>query len=287
MIYFDRGLLIQNFEDTIKLCHGETLKSSVKKSISETIIYNEEDYPALPKKRFRTFKISLNQYRTFEAAQIYKKKFPKSKIAVLNFASATNVGGSVDKGTKAQEESLCRCSTLYPVLKTENNLKNFYDYHHDRRDNAYTDRLIFTPNILVFKSDTDLPELLPEKDWFPVDVITCAAPNLKTRIHFFVKNRKAIKLKLTDDELYKIHLQRAKHILTVAAYHGADIFIGGAFGCGVFQNKPEVVSQVYKDIAAQFKGYFKEIVFAIYDPPKNNEKIFKAFNKIFNEGATK
>ena len=202
MIYFDRGALIQIFDDTLYLCQGGTLKDSVKKSISETIIYNEEDYPALPKKRFRVVKNSFNQYRTFEAAQIYKKKFPKYKIAVLNFASATNVGGGVTIGSKAQEESLCRCSTLYPVLKTENNLKNFYEYHRERRDETYTDRLIFTPNILVFKTDEYLPKLLPEKDWFQVDVITCAAPNLRHKDNRFVRHRHVIELKLADDELY-------------------------------------------------------------------------------------
>ena len=285
MIYFDNGTLIQIFEDTLFLCQGETLKNSVKKSIGETVLYEEENYPALPRRRFRTTKISVNEYRTFEAAKIYSKKFPKSKITVQNFASAINAGGGAAKGLKAQEESLCRCSTLYPVLKTENNLQNFYNYHYERRDNAYTDRLIYTPDIWVIKSDQVYPKILPEKEWFKVDVITCAAPNLFSVPNNFVKDKRIIRLKLTNEELYQIHLKRGEHILTVAAHHGTDIFIGGAFGCGAFRNNPEVVAKAYKDLTAKFTKYFKEIVFAIYCPPKDDRKNFNAFNNIFNEEA--
>ena len=32
--------------------------------------------------------------------------------------------------------------------------------------------------VKLFKRDTETPVLLPEKDWFDVDVISCAAPNL-------------------------------------------------------------------------------------------------------------
>ena len=39
--------------------------------------------------------------------------------------------------------------------------------------------IIYTPDITVFKSDTDFPEILPESEWYKVDVLTCAAPNLR------------------------------------------------------------------------------------------------------------
>ena len=285
MILFDRGALIQVFQDTIKLCNGETLKKAVQKSISETAFYNEDDYPALPKKRFKRTEISMNKLRTLETAQNYKKKLPGAKIAVLNFASAINVGGGVAHGSKAQEESICRCSTLYPVLNTPNNVENFYNPHREQRYNYYSDRIIYTPDIVVMKSDTDLmPETLPEKNWITVDVITCAAPNLYYSLRYFSKDRKSKQIRPTDDELYKIHLKRGEHILTVAAHHGADIFIGGAFGCGAFNNNPNVVAAAYNELAAKFKGYFQKIIFAVYCPPKYDQN-FIAFNKFFNERA--
>ena len=266
----DREKLVKIFEDTLNLSlNNDFLKKSVETSIKNSVIYDEKNYPDLPTKRFDSTKISVNKYRTFETAQFYAKKFPDKKISVLNFASATNVGGGVTKGSKAQEESLCRCSTLYPVLNTENNLKNFYEYHRKKNDARYTDKIIFSPEIFIFKSDTDFPQILPENKFVKVDVITCSAPNLRLK-------------KISDDELFKIHLQRAKHILTVAAHHKTDFLILGAFGCGAFQNNPYIVAESYKEILKNFKGYFQEIIFAIYCPPHKNEN-FIAFKKNLTE----
>ena len=245
--------LIEVFEDTLKtLQNQETLKNAVQNSIKNSVIYEENNYPEIFSKRFETTSISVNKYRTFETAQYYQRKNSDIKIAVLNFASATNVGGGVTKGSSAQEESLCRCSTLYPVLNTDENLKDFYEYHRKRGDSMYTDRCIYTPDIIVFKSDTDFPETLKANKWIKVDVITCAAPNLRINPNNAMNPGNSKPLKISDDELYKIHVQRAEHILTVAAHHGADILILGAFGCGAFKNNPKVVADAYKQALKKF-----------------------------------
>ena len=276
--------LIKVFEDTLKILQNQdTLKSAVQDSIKSSVIYEENNYPALPLKRVDDTIISVNKYRTFETAQYYAKKFPNAKIAVLNFASATNVGGGVTKGSSAQEESLCRTSTLYPVLNTAENLKNFYEYHRKRGDSKYTDRCIYTSDIFVIKSDTDFPEILPESKWIKVDVITCAAPNLRINPNNAMNPGNAKPLKISDKELYKIHVKRAKHILTVAAHHQADILILGAFGCGAFRNNPKIVAEAYKEALKKFSGYFQEVVFAVYCSPKKGNENYIAFNQILKE----
>jgi len=273
--------LIKVFEDTLKILQSqETLKNAVQDSIKNSVIYEENNYPALPSKRFNNTTISVNKYRTFETAQYYNRKFSNAKIAALNFASATNVGGGVTRGSNAQEESLCRTSTLYPVLNIADNLKNFYEYHRKSGDLKYTDRCIYTPDIFIIKSDTDFPEILPESKWIKVDVITCAAPNLREHPNNAMNPGNSKQLKISDDELYKIHVQRAEHILTVAAYHTADILILGAFGCGAFHNNPKVVAEAYRETLKNFNGYFQEIIFAVYCAPKNGNENYTTFSQI-------
>ena len=280
----NRENLVRIFEDTLHLCEAnEVLKKSVEESINNSVLYKGNIYPELPIKKFSATKISVNKYRTFETVQFYKKKFPDVKVAALNFASATNVGGGVAKGSKAQEESLCRCSTLYPVLNTEYNLKNFYDFHRRKRDVRYTDSCIYSPNIVIFKSDTDSPQILPEKKWTEADILTCAAPNLRLNPNNFMNPNSGKPIKISDDELYKIHLRRAEHIFTIAAHHEVEILILGAFGCGAFQNNPHIVAEAYKNICTKFIGYFKEITFSIYCPPQSDSENFLAFNKMFTK----
>ena len=275
--------LIKVFEDTQKFYgENETLKKSVAESIEGTKIYFENENPVVGEKRFNATEISVGKYRTFETAQYYQKKFPEAKIAVLNFASATNPGGGVVHGSRAQEESLCRCSTLYPVLATEELWKKFYKFHRDNYTAKYTDACIFTPKIFVIKSDEDLPQKLPQEKWIQVDVLTCAAPNLKTHPNNKYNPGSTKPARITDEELFEIHKQRGRHILSIAAHHEADILILGAFGCGAFKNNPNVVAKAYAEILPEFDGFFQKIAFAVYCPPGKKEN-FLAFKKFLDK----
>jgi uncharacterized protein (TIGR02452 family) len=66
-------------------------------------------------------------------------------------------------------------------------------------------------------------------------------------------------------------------MLTCAAAKGADILVLGAFGCGAFQNDPEVVAKAYKTALEVFPKVFKQIEFAVYCPPtgSRNYDVFK------------
>ena len=275
--------LIEVFEDTQKFYNeNETLKKSIAESINGTKIYFEGESPSVGEKNFPETKISVGKYRTFETAQYYAKKFPDAKIAVLNFASATNPGGGVVHGSRAQEESLCRCSTLYPVLATDELWKKYYSFHRENNDVRYTDACIYTPNIFVIKSDENLPKRLPQEKWISVDVLTCAAPNLHKNPNNKYNPGEAKSMRITDKELLEIHKKRGKHILSVAAHHKTEILILGAFGCGAFKNNPEVVAKAYAEIIPEFDGFFQEIAFAIYCPPGKKEN-FLAFDKVLGK----
>ena len=262
MAYVTREEMLEVFRDTEDFYNtDENLKQSIRDSIKGTVFYGAKNYPPLPERRFKKTVVTVVKRRTFDAAIALQRKYLERRIAVHNFASATNPGGGVRFGARAQEEALCRCSTLYPVLNTDANWKNFYSINRESKDPLHTDACIYTPEITVCKNDIDKPQRLPRDKWDLVDVITISAPNLRERPS---DSSAAASVRISDEDLFALQETRLRHMFTVVAYHGADIFITGAFGCGAFKNNPEVVAQAYRKILAEFDGFFKEIVFAIY-----------------------
>ena len=261
---------IEVFLDTISFINEDDyLSNAVNKSIKRTVIYNKDiDEINLIKKHG---KIRVSQYRSFEAAIKLHDEFPNKRIGVLNFASATNPGGGVTKGSAAQEESLCRVSSLYPVLATEYLLNNFYIPNRLKSNPLHDDTVIYTPDIVICKSDNNSPTRLKKEEFIKVDVLTCAAPNLREKpgnLYNFDGNTAT---KISDEELYQIHVKRAKQILDVAIKNNIDILVLGAFGCGAFKNNPYVVAKAYKDILKEYKKYFDLIEFAIFTNEYNKE----------------
>lgn len=53
----------------------------------------------------------------------------------------------------------------------------------------------------------------------------------------------------------------------------------GAFGCGAFKNKTEIVARAYKNVIADYLQAFKTIEFAVYCTPKDDSN-YRAFERI-------
>lgn len=271
----DKRELVTVFEDTMDLCkEDKDLKKSIADSIAKTII---TDAPELPDRLTKTPRVVVARYRTFEAAVNLCQKYPDDKVAVLNFASATNPGGGVTRGSSAQEESLCRCSTLYPVLTVSRMWRDFYQYHRAQHNQRYTDRCVYSPGIVIVKTDTSLPKRLDKKDWQTVDVITCAAPNL--RLLSNQDQSQPQQPPVDDKELLEIHKRRARNILGLAAANKVDHLVLGAFGCGAFQNNPEIVAQAYNEVINELGCYFSTLYFAVYCTSRNTTN-YDTFKRI-------
>lgn len=266
----DREKRIEIFEDTMRLCKGNAkLAEAIKASRASTKFYAADEYPEKKTADIRGTEVNVTAERTLAAAKRLSEKHGGKRIAVLNFASATNPGGGVAKGSSAQEEALCRCSTLYPCLNTNELHGQFYSMHKALRDARYTDACIYTPGIISIKSDTAFPRAVPESEWFSVDVITCAAPNLREKPYNAMNPGRGSPVKVTPAELSELHIKRGTHILDIAAENGAAIVVLGAFGCGAFRNDPNIVARAYREILPSYKGVFDEIAFAVYCSPKD------------------
>ena len=261
--------LILNFADTQEFyTNNPVLKDAVKFGIEHTKLYKADDYPILPevhKKLGLTLTLNL---KSFQAAMKFHRAMPDKKIAVLNFASAIRPGGGVFSGSRAQEESLCRCSTLYPLIDQEWLKEKYYNPNKANYNFRHDDACIYSEGVVICKSDDDYPERLNHEDFVTVDVITCAAPDL----------RKVSHTDCSIKELFQIHTQRAKHILHIAALNGVDVLISGAFGCGAFKNNPVLVANSWNEALKEYKNKFEYIIFAVYfrEHEINN---FTAFNQ--------
>lgn len=274
--------LIEIFNDTKNTYEkNKSLSLALQEAKEATRLYEADCYPEISERKHYDCMITVTNHKTFEAAMTIYKKHPDWKISVLNFASATNPGGGVLTGSSAQEESLCRCSTLYPTLQQNWLYEQYYEKNRKACNNLHTDACIYSPGIVIFKTDDEFPVLMEDKDWTNVDVISCAAPNLRCKPGTIHNPEYGCPAEVTADELYRLHTKRAEHILHIAAANAVDALVLGAFGCGAFANDPAVVAHAYVDALRTYKKYFKLIEFAIYCRPSetmNYDAFFSAMS---------
>ena len=256
------------------------MKAAAEKAAANTILL-EEDAAGRPSALQGQPRITVIRERTLECAARLHRKDPASKIAVLNFASATHPGGGVVRGANAQEECLCRCTTLYPALKGAK-AAPFYTLSHGSA--LHTDACLYTPGVLAVKTDTDLPERLPESEFFAFDVVSCSAPNLRPQPANAMNPGDIDPAHIADNDLLELHVRRWRQIMRAAAGR-ADVLVLGAFGCGAFRNPPALVADAFQELLRRdplLAAAFKEIVFAVYCPPQDDTN-YRVFRDAFAE----
>jgi uncharacterized protein (TIGR02452 family) len=261
------------------ISESRELKGAVALSMKNQRLYLESEKVELPEAPGRICMTVVSKKRSFEAAAAYARE--GKKVCVLNFASATNPGGGVTHGSSAQEECLCRCSTLYPCLRVPALWQGFYVPHRNAGNPLYNDDCIYTPGVYVCKSDISFPERMDKKDWYSVDVLTCAAPNLR-RVPSNLMNPNAGNqaANIAEDELLELHMRRMERIFRVAAENGAEVLILGAFGCGAFCNPSELVAKAFQIVQKKYETYFEKIEYAVFCSSRDTQN-YDTFVEIF------
>jgi uncharacterized protein (TIGR02452 family) len=192
-------------------------------------------------------------------------------VAVLNFSSARNPGGGYLNGAQAQEEALCRASALYTCVREA---PAFYAHHRAHRDPFYTDRVIHSPAVPVFRDDRGALLDTPYTTGF----LTSAAPNASVVLRT-APERAA--------ELPRALAARAERVLETATANGYRRLVLGAWGCGVFGNDPTQVAAAFRALlrdGGRFEGAFAHVVFGVLDRTRG-AVVRGAFEREFSSGS--
>lgn len=187
-------------------------------------------------------------------------------ICALNFASARTPGGGYLRGGAAQEEALCRATTLYPSLEKQ---AAFYAGNKASPNAVYLDDLIYSPHVLLIRDDHG--RLRP--DPVQIGVVTAPAPNLGALAEQGLSDR-------LRGEVDRALARRVKRILATAQSMGHDALVLGAWGCGVFGNAPDQVAALFEAaLSGPFEGAFQRVHFAV--PGRADDPNLTAFVETF------
>ena len=204
--------------------------------------------------------------------------------AMLNMASLYHPGGGVLQGSSAQEEDLCRRSTLaislYQFSLPGGRYGDLADMVSVKRraerypmDNTYGG--IYSPDITFFRGTRDEGYVLLDEP-FKAAVISVASLNYNPKHgHNTLDNGN---IPEADKPILK---EKIRTILHIGILKGHDSLVLGALGCGAFCTPPAQMARLFHEVLdeQEFQGRFSKIVFAIIDSPSSNN--FKPFSKEF------
>jgi 2'-phosphotransferase len=178
-------------------------------------------------------------------------------VAVLDMASYLRPGGGYLDGAAAQEEDLCRRTTLIAALQAA---------HAAGAYPIPRNGLIYVPSVTVFRHPG------PEYAWFDAgeqfDVAVFAVAALRKPQLDAAGNLTPVDARAT---LTKIEL-----LLAAAAALGHKHLVLGALGCGAYGNPPRHVALLFQDALARFGSWFQSVTFAVV-----GDGNFPVFRRVF------
>lgn len=208
-----------------------------------------------------SLKVTVSNEKSLEFVQRHKDI--ANRIAVLDFANHTHIGGGCRRGDSGQEEDLCRMTSLYKNLSSSD-----ASYYYDKYSGI---DYLYISGVKVLKSS--IPNGYGKNLEEPIDtnIIVNAAPlyPVKWLVPKFIQR--------------EIHLSRALDIMDIAYTNGCTTLVTGAFGCGAFHNNPDAVIEAWSIAISQYGSNFDHIHFAVYD---EHNKLglynkFEVFEEIF------
>lgn len=250
------------------------IAAQVKRSLQGTKLFRPDDFNSLEIKGGQDQEphFDVQNETSLAAATRLVVDRQRKGVLCLNFASAKNPGGGYLGGSQAQEESLARSSALVKTLESK---WDYYEVNRNCKSAFYTDHMILSPDVPVFRDDNG--HLLEEP--YLLSFLTAPAVNAgaveknePSRVH----------------EIDGVMLSRTDKVLSIAASQGYQHLVLGAWGCGVFRNDPRTVARLFAEALlgeGRFRGHFASITFAVLDHTEK-QKIIEPFQNQFKESIT-
>ena len=235
-----------------------SVTDTLQAAVAGTVLYRPDAFPEprVSDAPAAETRVEVTGETTLEAAE----RLADFRPLCLNFASAKNPGGGFLSGSQAQEESLARSSGLYATLLP---MTEMYEYNRHLGTSLYSDYMIYSPDVPVFRSDDGILREVP----FLTSFITAPAVNAGA-----VEKNEPQNVKFTQPTM----AVRLNKLLSIAQMQDHTTLILGAWGCGVFGNAPAVVAKLFADAlgpSGPFHGNFERIVYAVYDPSAGQETL--------------
>lgn len=176
---------------------------------------------------------------------------------VLNMASDFCPGGGVKSGKMAQEECLFRCTNAFMT-------------HPPKWYPLEKMQVIYSPEVRIVKNSSF--EVLTDQAKIGMIAVP-AVRKPKLRVDGTYCER--------DHDLMR---QKIEAIFKIAILHKHDSLVLGSLGCGVFNNPPEQVADMFQEMLRKYAAHFKVIGFAVLVAKEKDRENLRVFCERINVG---
>lgn len=173
-----------------------------------------------------------------------EKQPPGATVCVFNFGTYLKGGGEFGNGfISTDEEKICQCSNLYPILNSKEIDERYYALNRKSDQvKPYGPRILYIPDVVFYGKDRDIR----------ADVLTCSIPGVAA-LKKHVGN--------ADTVMRTTMVHRFTTTLGLAYAQGIEILIMGCFGSEINGNDPWYSYAVLKKVVeSRFKYCFRKII---------------------------
>lgn len=208
------------------------------------------------------------------------------KVGILGMANGVYIGGQLNSA-RAQEESEITQTATFGGLTLVG------DYQAKQNEYKYANGYAHIPGGTVVVQNSrmiDMPSASEgEIDKDPKNVVVI----LKTFAKFTDKSSgydesTLFKFETHNQDLVNRLKSDMRDVLDAAIAEGVTDLYLGASGCGVFGHIPAIEAYCWKQVLAEYHGYFNTVEFVIFDANSDNYRIFhNIFTRKFDEEELK